>query len=82
MPSHRGLTCNLQIKRYLSDGNSNDEIIEFVPAIHTLTDVESNTITTCVAVKPGWFDIVLEVNEFISEYLVMYVIPTLLPSIN
>jgi len=39
-------------------------------------------VTTCVAVKPGWFDIVLEVNEFISEYLVVYVIPTLLSSIN
>ena len=72
MPSHRGLTCNLQIKNNChSDHDLNDQNIELVPAIHTLTDAKTNMVTTCVAVKPGWFDIVLEVNEFISEYLVV-----------
>jgi hypothetical protein len=71
MPSYRGLICNLQMKNCLSEFNLDEQKIALVPAIHTLTDIEIDTVTTSVAVKPGWFDIVLEVNEFISEYLVV-----------
>ncbi len=73
MPSHRGLTCNLQRKknRHSDSNNSSEQNVKLVPAIHTFTDDENNMVATCVAVKPGWFDIVLEVNEFISEYLVV-----------
>ena len=72
MPSNRGLSCNLQIKKNRhSDSDLNDQDIKPVPAIHTVTDVKNNTVTTFMAVEPGWFDIVLEVNEFLSEYLVV-----------
>jgi hypothetical protein len=72
MPSHRGLTCNLQMKNGCdSDYCLDKHSIEPVPTVHILTDFEDNSVTTSVAVKPGWFNIVLEVNEFISEYLVV-----------
>lgn len=72
MPSYRGLTCNLQMKKnYHSDRNLDEQNIEPVPAIHSLADFENNIVTTSIAVKPGWFDVVLEVDEFISEYLVV-----------
>jgi hypothetical protein len=44
---------------------------EEVPEVYSSPDIQSNTITSVITPNPSWFEICLEVLEYISEYLVV-----------
>lgn len=74
MPSFRGLSCFIRTEKahhqQSKKGNEQRET-EVVPEVYSWAQAQNNAITSVIAPQPSWFEICLEVLEYISEHLVV-----------
>lgn len=76
MPSLLGLRCDIYTDaQYHVQAKKEEDIRETaqVPELDRIPKLSRSTVTSVIAPKPYWFEIHLEVLQYLSEYLAVLV---------